>query len=47
MTNTKIKAVICEDLKRISYALPKNTSVFLKFIYALVWNKPYRAVFLL
>ena len=45
MTNSQIKAVICEDLKRISYALPENTSEILKFIYALVWNKPYRAVF--
>lgn len=45
MTNKKIKSITCEDLKRISYMLPENTGEFFKFIYALVWNKAYRAIF--
>ena len=44
--NSDIRHLISRDLQKIQYALPNNSSDFFKFVYALVWNSPYRAVLL-
>lgn len=41
----EIRFIVCEDLKRISYMLPANSGIFMQCMYALIWNKAYRAVF--